>query len=166
MTDTTPVRTAVAAFARPADTTQYALGDLVADSATAGEVTPLAFAGGPALVRRAMLTKDDDDTTSASFRLHLFATDPVATAPEGGDNGALSLNTAVAGYLGALDVAFASAPDIYNTAGNVAVGVPLQGSEIFVPADVGTLYGLIEARGTYTPAGGETFSATLDLLRF
>lgn len=166
MTDTTPVRTAIAAFARPADTTQYAIGDLVADTTTAGEVVPLAFAGGPALVRRAMLTKDDDDTTSASFRLHLFASDPVASAPENGDNGALSLNTGIAAYLGSLDFAFGTAPDIYATAGNVAIGVPLQGSEIFVPASVNTLYGLVEARGAYTPASGETFSATLELLRF
>lgn len=165
MPNASPV-TSVASFTRPANTTQYASGDLVANNATAADVEPLSFGGGPGLVRRAILTKSDDDTTAASFRLHLFAADPTGTAPANGDNGALSLNTSIGDYLGALDFAMTSAPDIYNTSGNLAVGTPLQGTEIFVPVGVNTLYGLLEARGTYTPASGETFTVELQLLRF
>ena len=38
--------TASASFARPANTTQYASGDLVANSATAASVAALSFPGG------------------------------------------------------------------------------------------------------------------------
>lgn len=150
-------------FARPANATQYTSGDLVANDTTAGSVTPLTFGGFAGVVRRAILTKDDDDVTAAKFRLHLFSGSPTATAPEVGDNGALTggLNTALAEYLGSIDFDMTASPDIYNTAGNLAVGIPLKGQEIFVPGGGGTIYGLLEARDTYTPASGETFVVEL-----
>jgi hypothetical protein len=158
-------RTVSDSFARPADTTQYASGDLVADSTTAGSVTALTFGGGDSgLIRRVLLTKDDDDTTSALFRLHLFSSDPTTTAPANGDNGAISLNTAIADYIGSFDFDMSSSPDIYNSAGNLAVGVPLKGQEAFIPAGTNTIYGLLEARGTYTPASGETFTVRIERL--
>src|SRR6185437_974597 len=77
-------------FTRPADTTAYATGDLVANSTTAGSVTPLSFtapryATGSGQVRRARLKKSTNTTTNATFRLHLYATSPT---PTNGDNGA------------------------------------------------------------------------------
>lgn len=159
-----PIQRTTSTVTRPADTAQYASGDLIANSTTAANVTPLTFDGGLALVRKVVLTKDDDDTTSASFRLHLFSGDPTSTAPAAGDNGALSLNTDIDEYLGSFDFDMSSSPDIYNTAGNAAVGVPLNGTEVFLPT-TSAVYGLLEARGTYTPASGEVFTVALDILR-
>jgi hypothetical protein len=152
-----------ASFSRPANTTQYASGDLIANDTTAGSVVAMEFAGGPTVIRRARLTKDDDDVTAATFRLHLFTGDPTASAPANGDNGAISLNTAIAEYIGSFDFDMTASPDIYNTAGNVALGVPLKGNEVMSPW-AGTIYGLLEARGTYTPASGETFTVDLEYL--
>jgi hypothetical protein len=151
-------------FTRPADITAYASGDLVANSTTAGSVAALEFPGGPYLIRRAIMTKSQDATTGASFRLHLFSANPVASAPAAGDNGALSLNVASSGYIGSMDFAMTTAPDIYNTAGNLAAAAPLSGSEMLAPAAANVVYGLIEARGAYTPASGETFSVKLECL--
>ena len=163
-------QTASASFARPANTTQYAVGDLVANNATAGSVAALNFPQGPIIVRRVRVTKDDDDVTAATFRVHFFKGNPVSSAPANGDNGAISLNTDINEYLGSYDVDMTSAPDIYNTAGNVGVGVPLNGSELIVPqyrtaawSETGT-YALIEARATYTPASGETFTVEIEYL--
>lgn len=150
-----------ASFTRPADTTQYAVGDLVANSTTAGSVAAMQFAGGPTVIRRARLTKSDDDVTAATFRVHLFSSDPTATAPANGDNGAISLNTAIADYLGSFSFDMTASPDIYNTAGNVAVGVPVIGNEVMVPW-TGSVYGLLEVRGTYTPASAEVFTVDLE----
>lgn len=165
MPNSTPV-TASASVTRPSNTTQYASGDLIANDTTAGNVTPLSFPGGAGIVRRALLTKSDDDTTSAKFRLHLFSADPTSTAPANGDNGAISLNAAIAEYLGSFDFDMTASPDIYNTAGNFAVGLPVQGTEVLVPVSANTVYGLLEARGTYTPASAEAFTVKLELLRF
>jgi hypothetical protein len=68
-----------ASFTRPADTTAYASGDLVANSTTAGSVAPLTFSnvvrvnGAGGLVRRAKLRKTGTSTTNASFRIHFYA---------------------------------------------------------------------------------------------
>jgi hypothetical protein len=155
-----------ATFTRPANTTQYASGDLVADNTTAGSVTPMSFAatnrnGGAFMIRRARLWKSDEaDVTGASFRLHLYASSPTVT---NGDNGAwLSTRS---GYLGSIDF------DMTGTGARTfsddvgVVGTPTVGSEISVKLATGqTVYGLLEARGTYTPASGETFVVELECL--
>lgn len=141
-------------FTRPANTTQYASGDLVANNATAASVVALAFsfAGGDRLIRRAHITKSATGVTSASFRLHLYSTEP---EPVNGDNGAWS--TPAAGWLGAIDVTV----DTVFSDGARGVGAPNSGTEINV-SNNGTLYGLLEARATYTPASAETFTVELE----
>lgn len=158
-------------FTRPDNTTAYASGDLVANSATAGSVAALTFSGAAVMnggsfrIKRVRLTKDDDDVTNASFRLHLFDSDPVATAPEGGDNAAIQLNGALSSYLGsfALDMT-ATGIDIHND-GNAADGVPINGVDIVVSLSSGkAIYGLLEARGVYTPAAEEVFTAYVEIV--
>jgi acetyl-CoA acetyltransferase len=64
---------------RPADTTAYAAGDLVANSTTAGSVTPFIFdlslGRGLAIssIQRVRLFKSAASATLAQFILHLFA---------------------------------------------------------------------------------------------
>jgi hypothetical protein len=154
-------------FTRPADTTAYASGDLVANSTTAGSVLPLSFTaarqGHSGIVRRARLKKSGLTVTNASFRLHLYAADPsLASGIANGDNGAWSTNHS--SYLGSFDL------DLSGSNGRVfrdsaqVIGVPAVGSEIgFKLASGLVLYGLLEARAAYTPASAEVFTVELEV---
>lgn len=157
------VATPTASFVRPADVTQYAVGDLVANSTVAGNVVPLSWlaarvAAGSLLIRRVRLRKTGTSVTGGSFRLHLYSASPTVA---NGDNAAWSSDQA-ATYLGAFDVTM----DRAFTDGSGGNGSPLIGSELAVSLGAGqTIYGLLEARGTYTPVSGETISATLELMQ-
>lgn len=146
-------------FTRPSNTTQYAVGDLVANNTTAGSVTPLSwtvgvFDHGSLFIRRVNLKKSATSVTSASFRLHLYTSSPTVT---NGDNSAwVSTHS---GYIGSMDVTV----DKAFSATSGGIGVPLIGAEINVYPTTNTLYGLLEARATYTPASAEVFTAVLEL---
>jgi hypothetical protein len=152
-----------ATFNRPADTTAYASGDLVANSATAGSVVPMQFtvarvAAGSGMIRRLRIRKTGTSVTSALFRLHLYNVSPT---PSNGDNGAW-LTDQSAEYVGSLDVTL----DKAFTDGATGNGLPTIGYEINFKLSSGTvLYGLLEARGAYTPASGETFLVELEVLQ-
>lgn len=153
-----------ATFTRPADTNAYASGDLVANSTTAGSVTPMTLAIGrgdsnaaaTGMIRRLRLRKSGTSITNASFRVHLYRTSSITCA--NGDNGAFSTNQA-ANYVGRFDVTM----DQAFTDGASGNGIPAVGSEVnFASA---TYYALIEARGAYTPASGETFTVELEVVQ-
>jgi hypothetical protein len=148
-------------FTRPADTTAYASGDLVANSVTAGSVVPMTFAASrtantTGMIRRVRLKTSSTSVTAASFRVHFYRNSPTVT---NGDNGAwLSIE---ASYIGSCDVtvdkAFSDAAD--------GIGVSLIGQELnFVPA-AGTqnIFALIEARAAYTPTSAEVFTLTIEV---
>ena len=142
---------------RPADTTAYASGDLVANSTTAGSVTPFVFRipyGQGLMIHRVGLTRSDTDVANASFRVHFYKDSPTVT---NGDNGAwLSI---IAGHQGSVDVvgtspAFSAGARAFGVYVNNSVYAPL-----WVLADVDRyLYALLEARAAYTPASAETFT--------
>lgn len=149
-----------ATFTRPADTTAYASGDLVANSTTAGSVAMMTFTPSQLNSRRsgkikgARLQKSAASVTNASFRLHLFAATKTFT---NGDNGAIVANSS-AGYIGAIDIDLSS--------GSSAVfGTPVtkDSASVDLPFRVNSnaIYGVLEARGAYTPASGEVFVADL-----
>lgn len=148
-------------FTRPNDTTAYAVGDLVANSTTAGSVSAMSFtaarvSAGIFSVRRARLRKSGTSITSASFRLHLYLSAPT---PSNGDNGAW-LTSGVANYLGAIDITL----DKVFTDGAAGNGVPNVGGEINVALASGTtIVGLLEARAAYTPVAQEVFTCSLEL---
>lgn len=145
-----------ASFTRPADTTAYASGDIVANSPTAGSVVPMNFGDvrkGPGFgsrIRRVRLTKSSAPVTNAQFRLHLFNVLPTVSS---GDNAAIAITTGAAGYIQSLDLTIA------QTFGD---GATVQGTtEVNVVS--GTLYGLLECRGAYTPTSGEIFTVGLEV---
>lgn len=150
-----------ATFSRPADTTAYAAGDIVANAAAAGAVVPMTFNIGRGsyglggMVRRARLRKTGTNIANATFRLHLYASAPV---PSNGDNGAW-LTSGAASYVGSIDITC----DKAFTDGAAGNGVPTVGGEINYTADI--YYGVLEARGAYAPANGETFTVTLETLQ-
>ena len=155
---------AEASFLRPANTTAYTAGDLVANSTTAGSVVPMALAvariaGGSGQILRARLRKSGTGIVNARFRLHLFTAAPTVA---NGDNGALSM-TGAAGYLGAVDVVV----DRAFTDGAVGVGAPAAGPVIVfaTAADSANVHVLVEALADYTPVSGETIAVALDVVR-
>lgn len=151
-------------FTRPADTTAYASGDLIANSVTPGSVVPMSwpvarFAAGSGAIRRARIRKSGTTVTAASFRLHLYASSPTVT---NGDNGVWT--STQSGYLGSLsgDMS-ATAGRVFSNAAQV-VATPDQGTEInFALASGQTIFGLLEARGAYTPASAEVFTVELEV---
>lgn len=149
---------------RPADTTAYAVGDLVANSTTAGSVTAFSFASASresqvVRIERVRVRKSGTGVTNASFRVHFYNAPP--GTPTNGDNGAFL--TSIASWIGSFDVTV----DRAGSDGAIGAGLPLVGSSI--TAKVGsnrTLYALLEARGAYTPANAETFTLKVEAYRF
>lgn len=153
-------------FTRPANTTQYADADLVANSATAGSVVPLKFqvsglSSGRGRVRRARLHHSQATNTDSHFSLHLFSADPTSTAPTNGDNGAFALAVGSGSYLGEIAI---DGTTLGMVATDGAMHQAAPASPIIYDLDTGrTLYGLIEAKDTYTPASAEVFTVTIEV---
>jgi hypothetical protein len=158
----------VGSFIRPADTTAYAAGDLIANSVTAGSVVPvpLAVARVPdktGLIRRGRLTKSGTSTVNATFRVHFFKDAPTVV---NGDNGVMSSGGALT-YLGSMDFDMTGANARAFTDGVKCIATPNVGSEIVFDPHTGSqnIFALIEARSAYTPASAETFTIALEVLR-
>lgn len=149
-----------ASFTRPSDTTAYASGDLVANSTTAGSVTPMTFYigyGTGLKINRAGVKFNSTTPTNAKFRLHLYTSSPTVT---NGDNGAwLSTES---GYQGALDIdastlTFSDSTKAFGIYVNTALNVPM----IVSPGVNQVLYGLLTATAAYTPTSAEVFTVNL-----
>lgn len=147
-------------FTRPSDTTAYASGDLVANSTTAGSVTPMTFSigyGTGLKVYRASVKFNSSTPTNAKFRLHLYSSSPTVT---NGDNGTwLSTES---GYLGAIDIdasalTFSDSTSAYGIYVNTALSIPM----LIVSGVNATVYGLLAATAAYTPTSAEVFTVTL-----
>lgn len=154
-----------ASFTRPADTTAYASGDLVANSASAAVALelPLAFraAGQAVRIERVRLRKSGVTLTNAVFRVHLFRSAPTLTANDNSafDNGSGVLAISdIAGYVGTVDVTMNYAA----VAGASGVGAPGTGSAITCQGTGTSLWAVVEARAAYAPANGETFTVTIE----
>jgi len=171
--DLQPIITS-ANFTRPADATAYASGDLVANNTTASSVVPLTFsfpadttpgnqtaAADKSILRieRVMVSKSTTSTTNATFRVHLFSTNPLSSSPVGitnGDNGAFSVNKA--GYIGYVDVSAM----IAMKDGAVGFAWP---TGAMTGLEEASLFGFLEAQGAYTPGSEESFTVTVEALR-
>lgn len=158
--DTWTPKTASATFTRPADVTAYASGDLMANSTTAGSVTPLSFtpvraSGRGVQINRARVSKTGTGVSGAVLRVHLYEASPTVA---NGDNGAFSTSQA-ATYLGYFDVTAMTA----FTDGAAGLGSLGTGAQASTTAT--TIYALLEARGAYTPASGEVFTVTLEFMQ-
>ena len=153
-----------ASFSVPNSAATYAIGDLIANSATAGSVTPMSFANvarvaaGAAAIIKARLTKTGTGIVGAAFRLHLYSASPTVT---NGDDGAFLPNQA-ANYLGAFE--FGTTNMRVHSDGVACNGVTQTGYPITVDLSSGTtIYGLVEAAGAYVRTAAETFTFTLEV---
>jgi hypothetical protein len=144
-------RVCSAKFARPNNTTQYAANELIGQSATAGDVHPMAFPLPPgARIRRVRLSKSALSLTDAVFRVHVYQSLPT---PANGDNGAYS--TAESHHMGYADIT--SAMVFTDCAQGWADFTSVVGR-----ADRGGAWSLIETLDTYTPEANETFTVTIE----
>jgi hypothetical protein len=142
---------ASARFTRPADTTAYASGDLVANSTTAGSVVPLSIAVAPGArqIRRVRIHTSSTNVTNAAFRVHFYGATVTAA---NGDNAAWSTSGA-ANYFGSVDVTVDKA-FTDGAAGSATTEINCAVS--------GTLFALVEARGAYTPTSAGVFNVTVE----
>ncbi len=155
---------AVATLTRPANTTGYASGQLVANATTAAAVTPISLpvarkAGGTGRIARVRLAKSSTSLANASFRIHLYKVQP--TTIGNGDGGAWLTNEST--YLGAFDVTM----DKVFTDGAKGMGFSNVGAYVTFDALAGSqnIYALVEARAAYAPASGEVFTLALEIDR-
>lgn len=147
-------------FTRPADTTAYAAGDLVANSTTAGSVAQLSWnfnTSAGIWLRELRLYKSDPDIINASFRLWLHGDSAVTFT--NGDNGVLSIASST---LAITDVALPA-----ELPSSDWKSLPGAGDVIVSTFDVGIVYlpnatyGFLEARAAYTPGSAEVFTVVL-----
>ena len=142
------------------DTNVYAIGDLMANSVTANAVVPISFTVPcSGILTGASLNKTGTSVTGASFNLHLFSVSPTVT---NGDNGVFLSNQA-ASWLCTLQVSSMKACS--DGAFGSGIHAVRNQAPITVPAGGGTIYGLQEANGVYTPISAEVFNWALDFLR-
>lgn len=163
-------------FARPANTTAYAVNDVISDSAATAKAIEFIDAGQSGCVIGGTVVVNETDTLD--FDLLLFNAEPTNFL----DNVALALVAADAAKLvGVLRFSnanklplAASNLELYRAVGGLAgaviganetVGVPVQPMP-FASAD-GKLYGLLVMRTTagWTPVSGTTFSIRLGINR-
>lgn len=159
-----------ASFSRPANTTQYAQNELVANSATAASVTPLRFgvdqSNGRGRVQRVRVYTSNSAVTAANFNLHLYTQNP--GTPTNGDNGAFAVASARY-WLATVACDLSSGAEVvtsvnkhkgFAVTGGIGFDIPAEN-----PGAGNALYGLLETAtsATYTPASGETFEVTLEI---
>jgi hypothetical protein len=154
--------TPTANFNRPADTTAYAVGDLVANSTTAGSVAAMQLsairvAAGSGILRRLRLYKSSAGLTNAQFRAHLFSAAPTISA---GDNAAIALS-GVASYLGPADITLTQA---WTDGAWGATDMLFNDLQIKL-ASGQVVWALLEARAAYTPVSAETFTLVAEFLQ-
>lgn len=157
-----------ATFNRPANTTAYASGQLVANDTVVGNLAPMQIAAArvndkTGLIRRGRLTKSGTSTANAIFRAHLYKTSPTAA---NGDGGAFQTNNALT-YIGSMDFDMSSTNARAFSDGVKCIATPNVGSEIIFDPATGTqnIFALLEARGAYAPVSGETFTLALEVMR-
>ena len=149
-------------YVRPANVTQYAAGDQVAN----GVPDVLEFAvsridGGTGVIIHASCTDTANQATKPDLRLYLFDTLPTIAA----DNAPWTPSDAdmvnIVGYVefSAWEIGLATAGADGNC---VSLATNLQ-----IPFDCtnGVVYGLLVVRNAYTPVSGETFSIKLGVLQ-
>lgn len=148
-----------ASFVRPADTTAYASGDLIANSTTAGSVVLLNFGSVDGVIEGGRIRKTSNTTANTAFRMWLYqlplSVDLTALTVANGDNGALSLST-LANFLGRMSCAA-----METHASLTQAWGPLSCDDALRYVCNGQrLIGALEARAAYAPASAETFEVT------
>lgn len=148
---------------RPADTTAYAVGDIVANSTTAGSVTPFSWtgatrAGGAGSGRiTGLKVFFGGDAAIKVVRVHFYRVTPTSAA---GDNAAFSISSYdIDNVIGYVDVLV----DSVNGSGSEGYA---QCQLDYVLASGDTVYALVEAMTAFTPGNAEVIGIAPKFQRF
>lgn len=152
-------------FTRPADTNAYAVGDIIANSVTAGSCLPITvpagyFQASVGQLRRARLKVNDSAWLNAQIFVHMFKNAPTYA---NGDNAAFAAGLTESNYLGAFDVTLDRS---FSDPMVKGIGVPRVGSEMNFDCAAGSvnLYAVLETRTVITPGSGKIFTLTVEAL--
>lgn len=162
-------------FTRPANTTAYSTGQLVANDTVAANVVPLSWVCSDSnaatlskatfKIVRIRLKKSTNAVGAGTFTMWFFGTDPTAASGLSvGDGGTLAGNVKDAVFLGTSSFAsnnFIGSDCAYSMSTPTSAGT---GGIIVVPAS-GTVYGFILASAPYTPGSSEVFTVTLEVIQ-
>lgn len=176
---------AASAYSKPADATQYSLGDMIGNSLTAASVTPITFSaaarfangGGRLIGAKCTLQCASSTIVLPAFDLLVFlpGTDiPFAAGSYPADNAALNVSASAYKYLVA---SFSFAADAWR---NQAGGVTAAGDVIWQAPKVGgnrpyapfsvdglssqDLIAVMQAQNTWNPGNvAQTFTFSLDV---
>lgn len=151
---------------RTADTNAYAVGDIVAQSVTAGSCSGVAIAAARAndltgMLRRCRVKVNDAAWLNAELYVHVFKDPPTFTS---GDNAAFASNLTESNYIGAFDVTLDRG---FSDPFVKGIGVPRAGSEMNFDPHAGTqnLYFVIETRTAVTPGSAKVFSVVFEVIQ-
>lgn len=151
---------------RPADTAAYAVGDIVAQSTTAGSCSPVPVAVSrdidtTGIMRRCRVKVNDLAWFNASLYVHVFKDAPTFSS---GDNAAFAAALTESNYLGAFTVTLDQ-----KFSGSIVkgIGVPVAGSEIVFDPSAGTknVFFVIETKSAVTPGSAKTFTVVFEVFR-
>lgn len=154
-----------ATFGRPANTTQYAAGDIVSDSAAQLVFAGAALAAGESgTILTAQLHQNANQSTLGSFELNLFSSKVAVQT----DNAAAAFtNAEMLTWVGGF--AFTSSY-ILNAGSGAAGNVVWQARNLNLDYRCGSgetaLYGLLVVRNAYTPVSQEVFKVMLKVRRY
>lgn len=157
------ISTVQATYTRIGGTTQYAANDIIADSATAGSVTALAFPlptgnGRGMKILGWVLKKSAASVTNADIDVYLFNAQPTSTAA---DNEAWIASNVMAHNKGAAYVGKLDGGQMIGGS-DAAQTTYMLSSPVCFYAAYSVLYGVLVAQAAYTPAANEVF--TVDLI--
>lgn len=149
---------------RPANTTAYASGDIVASNVTAGSIVVPSFtatgtASGSGHLRRArLISNKTTGMDGISFQIDFWQAAPTFS---GGDNAAYAVATGAANWLGSAVVSLSQAGD-----GAYGAGTPIVGDAIDFDLVSGALiYWSLQATAVFTPASGQTFTLIPEMIQ-
>lgn len=151
-----------ASFTRPADTTAYSIGDLVANSTSPASVVALSIPvtrvnAGSCIIRKIQLYKSSNTLTGANFRIHLFNTVPVMSV---GDNAQIILPQ-IQNYIGRCDITLDQA---FSNGAWGSSDITFSDQHVNLPSGK-NIYALIEVRSAYTPTSAEVFTLSLEVIQ-
>jgi hypothetical protein len=155
---------------RPSDTTTYANGDVVNESASAGTVWTFSnvgrVKGGSGIITNALLISSANQSTKPSLELWLFTVAPTSD----NDNSNFTPTDAELQYFIGAPIAFLDTNSYVGDATSGAGGnIVIPSASVNLAFDcVDTsrdLYGCLIARNAYVPVSGEQFTVILKVLQ-
>lgn len=146
-----------ATFTRPANTTAYASGQLIANSTTAGSVVPMQFTlpgGAPIVVRVRLSTNVTTGWGSGSITVNLWSCKPTYTS---GDGAAYAISAGGSCWIGSFPITLTQYGDAASGEGS-----PTVGNNVVLPPGA-VYYADLTSGSSLTPISGQTFTLTLEV---